>query len=167
MPASESKPEGIVPQAIHFGSMGVAAGALIGAIQTAWITTPPSSTLTVAAGNIASNAGMLGAVAAVFGATEALGENLRGPGMANPVLAGCAAGSLMGIRTGSLSTAASACGLFAGVQFVAQLGIVEGSPLGSGLTLPSHVKGQPAGSGLPLEPVSYAKEYLGPKTRTH
>ena len=156
MPASDA-PEGIVPQAIHFGSMGLMAGALIGAVQSAWVTTPPSSTIKVAASNIASNAGMLGAVAAVFGATEALGTSIRGPGIANPVVAGCLSGSLMGIRAGSLSTAASACGLFAGVQFVAQLGIVEGSPLGSGLTPPSN---------LP-EPVSYAKEYLGPKTRTH
>ena len=104
--------------------------------------------------NVATHAGMLGAVAAVFGGTDALVTSVRGPGMANSMFAGCVAGSLLGLRSsrGGLSTAASACGLFAGVQFVYQLGFdPDGtSPLSMPLTPPSNIP----------EPISYAKDYL-------
>ena len=72
--------------------------------------------------------------------------------MLNSMVAGCAAGSLLGLRGGGLSAAASACGLFAGVQFVHQLGFSPelNSPLAGPLTPPTNIP----------EPISYAKDYL-------
>lgn len=72
--------------------------------------------------------------------------------MLNPMMAGCAAGSLLGLRSGGLPAAASGCGLFAGVQFIYQLGFDpdSGSALSGPLTPPSNIP----------EPISYAKDYL-------
>ena len=47
---------------------------------------------------------------------------MRGTSKVNPVLAGCAAGSVLGVRSGRISHALAGCGLFAGVQGFAQLG---------------------------------------------
>ena len=160
MPASGGGGEGgIVPNAIYLGSLGVGAGALLGCVQSAWTSAPPATVLKVFGTNVATHAGTLGAIAAVFGGTEALTTSVRGPGMANSMFAGCVAGSLLGLRSGGISTAASACGLFAGVQFVYQLGFdPEGtSPLSKPLTPPSNIP----------EPISYAKDYLHPTTKVH
>ena len=50
-------------------------------------------------------------------------ETMRGPSKVNPVLAGCAAGAVVGVRSGKISHSLLGCGLFGGGQFLAQLGL--------------------------------------------
>ena len=49
--------------------------------------------------------------------------------MMNAVGAGCAAGTVMGARNGSLSTAAAGCGFFGLGQLLVQLGLTNEAPL--------------------------------------
>eukprot|EP00964_Phaeocystis_antarctica_P093313 scaffold60182_cov55-Phaeocystis_antarctica.AAC.1 len=89
MPASGGGGEGgVISNALHLGIAGAGFGALGGCVQSAWTSAPPSQVMTVFGRNVASHAGMLGAVAAVFGATEALATQTRGPSMLNSMVAG-------------------------------------------------------------------------------
>jgi hypothetical protein len=89
MPASGGDGEGgIISNALRLGTAGAGFGALGGCVQSAWTSAPPNQVVTVLGRNVAAHAGMLGAVAAVFGATEALVTSTRGPSMLNPMVAG-------------------------------------------------------------------------------
>ena len=89
MPASGGGgEEGILSSAIHLGTSGAAFGALGGCVQSAWYGSPDALVARNLARNVATHAGMLGAIGAVFGATEALATSTRGPSMLNSMVAG-------------------------------------------------------------------------------
>ena len=89
MPASGGGGEGgIISNALRLGTAGAGFGALGGCVQSAWTAAPPATVMTVLGRNVATHAGILGAVAAVFGATEALATSTRGPSMLNSMVAG-------------------------------------------------------------------------------
>lgn len=122
-------PGGFLGQTTEFAAIGAASGAVLGMLQGAWGSPPKEIAFTHTGRLVASHSATLGAVAAVFGGTEAIVSSVRGPSVFNSVIAGCAAGSVMGARNGSLPTAAAGCGLFGGVQFLAQFGLSTETPL--------------------------------------
>ena len=89
MPASGGGgEEGILSSAIHIGMSGAGFGVLGGCVQSAWYGAPDALVARTLARNVATHAGYLGAIGAVFGATEALATSTRGPGMLNSMVAG-------------------------------------------------------------------------------
>ncbi len=48
-----------------------------------------------------------------------------GPSKANPVIAGCVAGALMGLRTGNVQRGGLGCLMFAGLQGIGQANEIE------------------------------------------
>lgn len=64
------------------------------------------------------SAGELAGIAAVFSGLESTLELTRGPAAGNSAIAGCAAGSLLGVRAGSITNAAYGCVIIGGLQML-------------------------------------------------
>eukprot|EP01147_Barroeca_monosierra_P009140 gene9139-1438_t len=94
---------------------GVVAGATWGAITAAWEAKPIAGQQTGAlvfstARTIATNAGKLGLVAAVFASAKEVSEGVRGTDdPVNSFIGGCAAGSLAGFKSGKAGLGVGAC----------------------------------------------------------
>lgn len=121
--------KGFLGQTMEYAAIGVVSGAVIGMLTGAYGSPPKEIALLHTGRLVASHGATLGAVAAVFGGTEAIITGVRGPSFFNSVIAGCAAGSVMGVRTGSLTNAAAGCGMFGGMQLLAQFGLSSDTPL--------------------------------------
>jgi hypothetical protein len=93
MPASEGS---LLGKTMEFGAYGVLGGALWGAIDAGMRDPVPGAPLRGAVARMGTHAGWLGAVAAVFGGTNQLAETFNPHGETNAVVAGCAAGALLG-----------------------------------------------------------------------
>ena len=119
MPASEEPP---LSKMVSWAVAGFAGGGVVGVVAAGFTTPPPGETgMRYVAKTSLASAGELAAIAAVFAGTDAIMTNVRGPSASNSALAGCAAGSLLGIRSGSVVNAAYGCGMFAAIQGFAGL----------------------------------------------
>ena len=114
MPASEEPP---LSKMVSWAVAGFAGGGIIGVVGAGFTNPPPGETsMRYVAKTSMASAGELAAIAAVFAGSEAIFTNIRGPSPTNSALAGCTAGSLLGIRSGSVINAAYGCGVFAAIQ---------------------------------------------------
>lgn len=73
-------------------------------------------------GLIRSHAGLFAAVGAVYAATECLSMGVRGDeGAMNAVIAGCVAGSIIGIKTRKMTYAVGGCASLAAIMGAAHM----------------------------------------------
>ena len=103
---------------VSWATMGGAVGGFIGMLHAGFQANTPAGMTTAAflGRHAAATGGELAGVAAIFAATDTLLTAANGPSGMNSALAGCAAGSLLGVRSGSPATAAFGCGVFGAVQ---------------------------------------------------
>ena len=114
MPASE---QGLLERTMVWAGAGGAVGGMIGVV-TAGFTRPAVGQPAIAfvAKTSATSAGELAGIAAIFAVSDSILTSTRGHSPANGALAGCLAGSLLGLRAGSVTNAFYGCGAFALLQ---------------------------------------------------
>ena len=105
-----------------YAAFGGACGGLLGATSAAW-SKPVSAETSMAyvVRSTAVSAGELAGIAAIFAATESILTGINGHTPMNSAIAGCAAGSLIGVRQGSIPNAAFGCATFGALQFAGAL----------------------------------------------
>jgi len=113
----------LIGNTIKFGAYGAAFGSTLGVFEGAWKDPHPTKPLRAVGEMAASHAATAALVAAVFGATDAALETVRGHSPANQVVAGCVAGSMIGFQTHNLTRAALGCGVFGTIQAVGAIGM--------------------------------------------
>jgi len=99
-----------------FAAAGATVGACIGAVESAWRLSPGPTPFQTTLSSMGGHAAMFGSIAAVFAATEATAYMVNGRSDVNTVAAGCAAGSIYGLRHSNMSAAFAGCLLFGGAQ---------------------------------------------------
>eukprot|EP00326_Haptolina_ericina_P012588 CAMPEP_0181211524 /NCGR_PEP_ID=MMETSP1096-20121128/23830_1 /TAXON_ID=156174 ORGANISM="Chrysochromulina ericina, Strain CCMP281" /NCGR_SAMPLE_ID=MMETSP1096 /ASSEMBLY_ACC=CAM_ASM_000453 /LENGTH=111 /DNA_ID=CAMNT_0023302927 /DNA_START=52 /DNA_END=387 /DNA_ORIENTATION=+ len=106
-----------------YGIKGAAIGAGMGAVAIAYQPPPPSAGTLVATTSkaIGTHAAQFGAIAAVFGMTDAVTTAVMGNDWKAHAVAGCAAGTLMGVKSRKVEHAFTGCGLFGAVQILSGL----------------------------------------------
>ena len=121
------------PMAARVASWAVTGGLVGGMLGTvgAGFTRPPavgtSASLSFIAKSSALTAGELAGVAAVFAATDTFLHQTRGHSPVNGAIAGCAAGSVFGLRSGSFGQAGMGCSVMAMLQLAGGM-MLEYSP---------------------------------------
>lgn len=120
------KEAGFIERVGSAGVTSVVAGGIVGAVKSSWEEHSVKhgqmgSALRHSARVIAANALLFGAVGTTFAAAESVLESTRGTDDAlNSVGAGCLAGAVLGLRSGSPGLAAGGCAALA-----AAVGAVE------------------------------------------
>ena len=109
--------QGLMQRTFAWTGCGAALGGMLGVVSAGFTSTPPGETARafVARSSMVS-AGELAGIAAIFAASDTILTNINGHSAANGAVAGCLAGSLMGVRSGSIINAAYGCGAFAVLQ---------------------------------------------------
>lgn len=110
---------------------GALFGGIIGVVS-AGFSRPPvgEATLPFVARHSMVGAGELAGIAAIFAASDTVLGNVAGRSAMTSAVAGCAAGSLLGIRQGSVVNAAYGCGVFAVLQGSGALSFEMNGPEG-------------------------------------
>jgi hypothetical protein len=108
---------GVVERALTWGAGGAAAGAIGGMLQAGW-TSPAAGAPSTAfvSSKVATHSATLAAIAATFATTETMLNQARGHSAANSAMAGCAAGSLFGLRQNNYFMAGFGCALMGAAQ---------------------------------------------------
>jgi hypothetical protein len=103
---------------LYWTAAGAAAGGVTGMLSAGWEirSAAEGASLNYVGKTAMSHAASLAAVAGVFAATDSLLTQTRGHSALNPMIAGCAAGSLMGFKSGSVFKASLGCGIFGAIQ---------------------------------------------------
>ncbi|KNC55500.1 uncharacterized protein AMSG_01765 [Thecamonas trahens ATCC 50062] len=121
---------------------GLVGGGMFGAISAAWNDAPvlrgqSSAALRNSFGVIRSQALLFASVSAVFAASECVVRSVRNKNDAwNAVIAGCAAGSTLGVRSRSLGASVAGC-----VSLAALMAAVEAT---GGKLYPAHTEPAPS-----------------------
>lgn len=85
-------------------------------VAASWGSPPAEGALRHTGMIVAKHAATFGSIAAVFAMTDTVMESVQPHSKMNAAVAGCAAGSIIGLRAGSIPQAAAGCGLFGFIQ---------------------------------------------------
>lgn len=94
-------------------------GTVVGAASAAWASAPPAGTqlaqqMKSVGGIVGRNTATFAALGATYATVECSAESIRGQrDVYNSMVAGCAAGVVIGARTGSVKAGLGACAAFA------------------------------------------------------
>lgn len=118
-----SENPGALVNTFSYGGKGVVAGTVMGAVQVAY--NPPPLNAGSAFQNttraMGLHAAQFGAVCALFGLADSVAVSNLGNTNTAHALAGCAAGSIMGVRTRNPMNAIQGCGAFGLLQIVGRV----------------------------------------------